>query len=181
MWMRKRRGEFGRQAGHLPERTPLTILGWWNRRSTPERHRHQMAKDKHASKKMGEGRRKGSFKGKGRGHGSPTTRKSGRSPFKGGRVNGDGLDASDGDISSNDTDGTDEDEAVNEDDEDEPNGFVGEAARLVDEAPLPQGIDPKDVEDPLLDAVPTMVVRQSGNWMEESSDEVRIGRLRGDR
>lgn len=140
-----------------------------------------MAKDKHASKKMGEGRRKGSFKGKGRGHGSPTTRKSGRSPFKGGRVNGDGLDASDGDISSNDTDGTDEDEAVNEDDEDEPNGFVGEAARLVDEAPLPQGIDPKDVEDPLLDAVPTMVVRQSGNWMEESSDEVRIGRLRGDR
>ncbi len=147
-----------------------------NRRSTPERHRHQMAKDKHASKKMGEGRRKGSFKGKGRGHGSPTTRKSGRSPFQGGRVGGDGMDASDGDVSSNDTDDADDEDAVNEED-DEPNGFGGKVATLDDELPLPDGIDPKDVEDPLLDAVPTMSVRQSGNWVEESSDEVSSQRV----
>jgi hypothetical protein len=86
------------------------------------------------------------------------------------------MDASDGDVSSNDTDDADDEDAVNEED-DEPNGFGGKVATLDDELPLPDGIDPKDVEDPLLDAVPTMSVRQSGNWVEESSDEVSSQRV----
>jgi len=153
------------------------------RRNAPEKQRHAghqtSAKDKRLSKKMGEGKRRGTHKGKGRGNGSPTARKSGRSPPKGGRFDSgqrgmqvDSIDATDGDVSSNETD-SDDDLAAAENDDKTP-AVLGQAAGisgLDDEVPLPEGIDPANVEDPLLDAVPAMTVRQGNGWMEESSGD----------
>jgi hypothetical protein len=85
----------------------------------------------------------------------------------------DSVDASDGDISSNETD-SDDDLAAAENDDKTP-AVLGQGAgipELDDEVPLPEGIDPANVEDPLLDAVPAMTARQSNGWMEESSGDV---------
>ncbi len=78
----------------------------------------------------------------------------------------DGADASDGDISSNDTD-----DDMEADDDEPPSGAA--LTKLDDEMPLPNGVDPANVEDPLLDAVPAALAVRDGAaaWMEETSDE----------